>query len=176
MSVKTNVFELPETIAGVVNLIARLMTNDLIRVTLNFTGNTVDVRWNAGDGEEIEESDPSDVEVEDLFNRVRITESEAVSGATLNPEHTARIADTLLVLAADRKFLVGWACADLDHLKRWLGIPAIAPITSLLGAPIYTYESEESSNLFALGSKFYGASLKSVSVIQKISMNEEEVK
>ena len=172
MFVKTSVLELPETIAGVVGLVARLMTNDLIKVTLNFTGNTVDVRWNANENEELDESDPMDVEVEDLFNRIRISESDVGAETDLNPSHISRIANALLVLAADRKFLVGWACTNAEHLKQWLRVPAAVPLTTLLGAPVYSYDAEDTADLFALGSKFYGAPLKSVSVIQKVSMSE----
>ncbi len=171
MALKTERLPMPEGIDKVAGLVARLMLNDLHRVVLDFDNGDIEVRWNTVYSEDLGQID--DVEPKDVVDHVRIVETDPRSTYTaFNEKALGIVMNEMMLLASERRYGVGWIVGDPEAVKLWLGIPAMMPLTALLGLPVYHVSDLPKKTLLLMGAKTYGAPIRSVSTLRKVRMGD----
>jgi hypothetical protein len=169
---KIEKFELPVSVEQIVGLFGRIITNLVDRVVVDFVSNHVEVLWSPqSNGESLVIEEDLPVEVQELFNHIRISE---FSGEVINyhPHAALTLMSALQELTGERLVPHMIVCSDIGRVKRWLGLPAALPLPTLCGVSVAEHHTISEDALYVLCARFYGATSRAVSAIRRIPMKE----
>jgi len=174
---RTDYLEIPPGQKDLVQLLSRVLTNDVEHVNFFVGGDDsqMEVTWRPGHPDEplfvdVRSHTPN---VRSLLDTLDISESRSVENYPFSGASVQRLAYELQALSARRRYAVGWACRSAEEVREWLGLDPMVSMSGLFGVPVYVEEELDAGCLFLLGSRQFGVLTSAVSDIRVVHMSRE---